>query len=99
MSGSLLSAVGMSRKAGRLAPGFDACCIAVEKGAPLVIVASDAAPRTLRNIKEKCGGRTRILITEYTREQFESVLGKQMAVAAVTDENFARLIEQAAGNQ
>jgi len=95
----LLSAVGICRKAGKLAPGFDACCTAVGKGAPLVIVACDAAPRTLRNITEKCGTATRILRTDCTREQFASVLGKHMAVAAVTDSNFARLIEQAAGKQ
>ena len=98
MSGdALLSAIGLCRRAGMLALGFDASCVAVRKGAPLVIVASDAAQRTVRNIRLQCGPGTRILETNRTREQLGSVVGKEMAVAAITDKNFARLIQEAVG--
>ena len=92
----MLSAVGLCRRAGGLTIGFDACCAAVRKGAPLVIIASDAAPRTVRNIRRQCADKTKILYADRTREQFAEVTGKLMAVAAVTNENFARLIEKSA---
>ena len=96
---ALLSAVALCRRAGRLTVGYDATCEAVRRGAPLVLTASDASPRTCRNIRRECGDNTRILETNRTISQFAAIVGKEMAVAAVTDHNFAKLIEKSADKQ
>jgi len=93
----LLSAIGMCRKAGKLAMGYDAAAVAVGKGAPLVIVTADAADRTRKNIALVCEGRAEILETGRTMQEIERTLGRKLAVAAVTDQNFAQLIRSSAG--
>lgn len=91
----LLAAVAMSRGAGKLQIGFDAAEAAAKAGAPMVLVASDAAERTRRNIARSCGRRTTLLELGRTQQEIEAVVGRQFAVAAVTDPNFAQLIQQA----
>ncbi len=90
----LLSALAMCRGAGKLQIGFDAALAAAQKGAPLVVIAQDAAERTRRNIKFACGPKTRVVELQYTKEMIEQIVGRAFAVAAVCDDNFARLIAQ-----
>lgn len=90
----LLSALAMSRGAGKLQIGFDAAAAAAEKGAPLVVLASDAAERTRRNLLRCCGEGTAVLELKRTKNDIEDAVGRRFAVAAVTDESFAKLIKQ-----
>ena len=89
----LLSALGLCRRAGKLQVGFDAAAGALDKGAPMIVLSCDIAQRTRRNITEKCRASTRIVELSHTQHEFEAAVGKRFVVAAVCDENFARLIE------
>lgn len=89
----LLSALGMCRRAGKLKIGFDAAAAAADKNAPMVVVASDIAERTRKNIELKCVGLTKLVEIGRTQQEIENVVGRKFVVAAVCDENFARLIE------
>lgn len=90
----LLAALGLCRRAGKLAIGFDAAVAAVEKGAPLAVAASDAAERTRRNMARCCEGRTPLVELKRTQQEIEAAVGRRFAVAAVCDRQFARLIEE-----
>ena len=91
----LLQAVSMCRGAGKLKIGFDATVQGIEKGAPLVLIAQDASDRTRRNIRRMCeDGFTQAVDIPRTQEDIEYTVGRRFAVAAVCDENFARLIER-----
>lgn len=94
----LLSAVSMARGAGRLKIGFDAAADAVLKGAPIVLLASDASDRTIRNILRICDENdAKAVELSRTQAEIEKTVGRKFAVAAVCDENFAVLIEKQIG--
>lgn len=95
-SDRLLSALAMSRGAGKLQIGFDAAAAAAGAGAPLVVLADDIAPRTRRNITACCGEKTALLELGRSQQEIEAVVGRRFVVAAVTDDNFAKLVRQAA---
>ncbi len=89
----LLGAVSLCRRAGKLAVGFDATVKAVGKGAALVLMSNDAAERTTRNVARICEDIAQIVNLPYTQAEIEQATGRKFAVAAVCDENFARLIQ------
>lgn len=89
----LLSALAMCRGAGKLQIGFDAAVAAVQKGASLIVMASDIAERTKRNMLLK-KARARLIQLPYTKDEVEEAVGRKFAVAAVCDANFAQLIEK-----
>ncbi len=93
-SDKLLGAVAMCRGAGKLAIGFEAACKAVARGAPLVLLAGDAAPRTRAKIRALCGESTQIMPLGRAQSEIEQAVGRRFAVAAVCDASFARLIKQ-----
>lgn len=90
----LLSAVSMARGAGKLKIGYDAAADAVLKGAPLVLIASDASERTRTATERFCEDTAKIAYLPRTQEEIESTVGRRFAVAAVSDGNFAALIEK-----
>ncbi len=96
-SDRLLSAVSMARGAGKLKIGYDATADAVIKGAPLVIIASDASERTRTAVERFCEDMTTLVELSRTQEEIENSVGRRFAVAAVCDENFAALIEKQLG--
>lgn len=90
----VLGAVSLCRRAGKLALGFDNAVNAIQRGTWLVLLAQDASERTARNIRAMCGEATPVVALGRTQEQIEMATGRKFAVAAVCDENFARLISQ-----
>ncbi len=96
-SDKLLSAVSMARGAGKLKIGYDAAADAVLKGAPLVLLASDASDRTKTATERFCEDMTKIVYLPRTQEEIENTVGRRFAVAAVSDGNFAALIEKQLG--
>jgi ribosomal protein L30E len=96
-SDGLLAALGLCRRAGRLAIGFDAAAAAAQKGAPMIVVAGDIAARTRRNIELKCQKGTRIVELGRGQRDIEAALGRRFVVAAVCDKSFARLVEKNLG--
>ena len=53
---SILRMIGLAKRAGKLAIGTDAVLNAVRvlKGSAIVMIASDASPRTTKQITDKC---------------------------------------------
>lgn len=98
MSESTLFALSLCRKAGALRIGYDASVEAAAKGAFLVVVASDAADRTKKNIFASCG-ESRCIVLDETAQQIEQALGRRFAVAAVCDENLAQLVKKTFGDK
>ena len=89
----LLGSVSMCRGAGKLKIGFDAVMEALLAGAPLVLIASDASQRTRGSISSAAiAAGARVLELERTQEQILNTVGRGFAVAAVTDENLAKLV-------
>ena len=99
MNDKLLSSLSMARGAGKLKIGFDASKEAVESGACLAVVASDASERTKSGVRAFCEGRCRLAELEETQDDIALKFGRRFAVAAVTDKNFAALITRSLGAQ
>ncbi len=87
----VLGALSLCRRAGKLAIGADAVDDALSKGAMLCVAASDAAERTVRNTDAEERG-AELLRLELTMSELEAGTGRKFAVAAVTDENMAKLV-------
>ena len=91
MDKSVLSTLGLARRAGKVLLGVES----VEKcrgPAELLIFASDASPR----VKRTLAGRTEPSVTpELTKEQLGKAVGcKEAAVIAVTDAGFAGILRK-----
>ena len=99
MNDKLLSSLSMARGAGKLSIGFDASREAVESGAFLAIVTSDASARTRSGVRSFCEGRCPLAEIDETQDDIETKFGRRFAVAAVTDKNFAALIIRSLGAQ
>jgi ribosomal protein L7Ae-like RNA K-turn-binding protein len=92
MSNSLLQLLGLARRAGKLALGGEAAGEAVRgERAGLVLLASDLAPRTARDVSaaaEQSGAKA--VTIRPTMDEIARALGKRSGVIAVTDQGFAR---------
>ncbi len=88
-------ALSLCRKAGKIELGFSLTEQAVKKRiVKLVVISSDAAPRTVKNTAMLCEQYNVPMLTiEKTMQQIEMAIGRKFAVAAILDENFAKLIE------
>jgi len=83
-----LQNLGLCRKAGALVMGFDAVVEVVKKNKAVgILVTSDISAKTLKEIKfhaEK--NNTEIVHMSAEMEEVGAVLGKSVAVLAITDE-------------
>ncbi|MCL2884351.1 MAG: ribosomal L7Ae/L30e/S12e/Gadd45 family protein [Oscillospiraceae bacterium] len=93
--------LGLCKRAGRLAVGFDAVTALLHKNATrLVLLAADASPKTQKEIQfhaQQAAHLTPVHTVPLTKEQFARAVGsaKPVAVAAVTDDGFAaRIIKE-----
>ncbi len=96
MGEKLLSMLGIARRAGKTAMGYDAAQSAMQNGeCRLVVLASDLSDRTLRNIS----GVAEQTNTEIVRSGFGmDILGKavgrkQTGIIAINDSGFAKSIK------
>ncbi len=91
----LLSYLGLSLRAGRLAMGFDSVCDSVRAGkARLILTAADISEGTRRKLSNHLCDFAEIYSTGYTIDQFCAALGKNVAVVAVNDKGFANKIKE-----
>ena len=91
----LLSALGLARRAGRLAMGHDDVKHALRRGdARLIVLASDASPRLAEELRGLAGD-TPVYGTRYGMDDFGQQLGRRFAAAAVTERGLAALAEKA----
>lgn len=94
----VLSALGMARKAGKIALGFDSVVLALRgKKARLTLVAADASDSTKKRVADKAAFyEVPCEIINYTRRELGKAFGKPpCACAAVCDGNFAEMVRQA----
>ena len=91
----VLNAIGMCRRAGKLAVGMDATAESIGRGAWLVLIAKDASDRSRRKVTEAASGITEIAELRYTKDEIESAVGRRFAVAAVKDKNLAQAVRNA----
>ena len=95
--------LGICRKAGRLACGHDAVVETLKNSqSRLVMLASDASPRLVRETEFECsrdGRGVPVLKTACTMDDFAAGIGKRSAVYSVTDEGFANKLKQKFGEE
>lgn len=88
----LLGALGLCRRAGRLAIGAEQVLETAARGrAQLVLLASDASERTARRIKEGCAEICPVRSIRLAQAELAVLLCRPVAVLAVTDPNLANL--------
>ena len=91
-SNGLLGALGLCRKAGKLLHGYDRVEEAVLRGkVSLVLLASDASPRTKQHMKDTCEGLVACEEMPLETASLAMLTPRPAAVFAVTDDNLARL--------
>lgn len=88
--------LGMAKRAGKLAVGFDAATAAVKDGtSELILFAADASPKTEKECRFAANGTDTVIARlALDRNVLASTIGahKPVAVVAVTDAGFAKAI-------
>ena len=94
----ILSALSLSRKAGKCVIGTDMCTDSIRsKKAKLVIYACDLSENTLKRICDSCSyHEVQSIKLSITKEQLGARLGKTSGIscAAIVDEGFVKIIEK-----
>ena len=88
----IAGALGLCRKAGALLFGAERVADAIAAGkARLVLLTSDASPRTAKRFADLCADRVPCKALPLTAADLNMLTPRPAAVYAVTDQNFARL--------
>lgn len=94
----ILSALSLSRKAGKCVTGTDMCTENVRNNtAKLVIYANDLSDNTLKRIKDSTSyHKVQTIMLNVTKDELGARLGKTSGVscAAILDEGFVKIIEK-----
>ncbi len=91
MNDKLLSLLGMCRRAGKMEIGFAKTVDAIESGkACLVIIATDTAARTEKEVRFKGKERIPVARISHSAETLSHAIGVQAGTIALTDEGFAK---------
>ncbi len=91
MNNKLLSLLGLCRKAGRVAPGFEKVLEAAAKHhAALILIAADTAARTEKEVRYKTGDTLPVIRIRETQEEISKAIGTAVGILALTDEGFAK---------
>ena len=93
---TLLQALSLARKAGKVACGSYSCAEALQRRkARLVLIAADASENTKKEFIDACNYRhVPYVITDAGKEQLAGAVGMQeRVVIAVLDDGFANLIQ------
>lgn len=98
MKNKLLSLLGLCRKAGKLAHGFEAARDAVKSGtAALVLVSKDISPKTKKELLFTAGKTgTTIVTAPVTMLEIEQKTGKRAGVLAILDKGLGEAVKEAA---
>lgn len=96
MEEKLLSMLGIARRAGRLALGFDAAAESMQKGtAYLLVLASDVSERTDRSICRIAEeSKVPVLRSGFDMDRIGRAVGhKRTGVIAINDSGFAKTMK------
>lgn len=89
----LIGYLGFAMKSGNIVSGEDSCKKEIKKGAPLVIVASDASQNTQKVFMDKTTFYNVPIRIIGTKEELGRAIGKMSrAVLVIKDRNFATKI-------
>lgn len=81
-------------KAGKLALGFDATVDASVSGkAKLILLTSDTAARTIKEIRFQCGEKVQIMEIPMTQEEVGRAIPKRVGVITIIDVGLANKIK------
>lgn len=96
MKNELIKYLGLAKRAGKLALGFDAAAESLQKGeAALILVSSDLSPKTGKEIKMKADEKNiGISVIPFTMDEIDYVLGKRLGIISLCDAGFAGTIEK-----
>ncbi len=92
-SGKLIGLLGMCRRAGKLTVGFDAVAALCKQDGTLILLAEDASPRTVKELRFRAEGAP-LYRLPLSKEAAAHAIGshKPTACLAVTDHGFSRAI-------
>ncbi len=91
---SLLGAISLCRKAGKLVMGYDACLEAAVAGKTTrIFCAADTSESTVSRIRFEAEGLAPVKMLAISQQELLEISHKPVAVYAVTDENLSRLCE------
>lgn len=103
MKSDPLGLLGLCRRAGRLAIGFDAAVGAIkQRTARLIVLAADVSPKTAKEMRFFAAPLSlSVVVIACPKETLGTVLGlqKPVGVIAVTDEGFAKALEAQVNHQ
>lgn len=97
----LLSMLGLARRAGKLAPGFDAAAEALRAGkAAGAVACADISEKTYKNLKYEAD-RAGVPVMRLRAESTEAggAVGKRAGVFAICDAGFFKAIKELNENQ
>ena len=91
----VISALSLSKKAGKLILGFDVVKESVQnKTAKLVVLASDVKKKKKKEIDFICANqKVKRIMIPLKMDEIWYVLGKRAGVIAITDDGFADMID------
>lgn len=95
----ILNFLGLARRAGKTALGFDAVNeAALKHKAKLIVVSSDISERTrcavIRNAET---ANVKVILSEIPMESLGAAVGKLTGIVSVNDEGFARKLKELFG--
>ena len=93
---SVLSYLGLARKAGKLSVGFAAskeACLKTK--AKLVLIASDISEKSEKEIRYFSGGKIPVERIPYTIYEVSQNIGTKAGIVAVLDDGFADALKKA----
>jgi len=92
----ILFAMSLAKKAGKLVCGFDRVKTAVYRGeCHMVVLASDLSEKTVKRVNYFCEDIADVYKTSLTQFEISQVAGRLTGVVTITDENLAKLAENA----
>ncbi|MFZ5639986.1 MAG: L7Ae/L30e/S12e/Gadd45 family ribosomal protein [Bacillota bacterium] len=101
MEGKAYDFLGLAQRAGKVVSGEAGAEAHLNRGnAKLVILAEDASDRTKRFFSELAAGQRAPVLTAGTKIKIGMALGRSpRSVVVITDEGFARRLEQLLGDK
>lgn len=91
MNNKIYSMIGIAKKGGKVAIGYDVTCLNIEKNkSVLVLIAEDASEKTKKNILYVCNKYNCKYIEYGEKNLLGKSLGRKMvSVLSINDENIA----------
>ena len=99
MEEKLLSLLGIARRAGKAALGFDTAADSMRSGkCRLLLLASDLSERTKRSINNAAqNAQVRTIVLNIPMETLGAAVGKLTGIVAVNDKGFAEKMKTLCG--